>query len=527
MTGRRRKLWGWGYEDQQPLARGGRAGRPRALASTSASAGRGRAAAARSRTSSCRRPALEPPAALAAICAADPLRRAPRTPTARPTATWCAPSAAGSTTRPTWSPVPRDERELEQRARLVRRGRRRGDPVRRRHQRGRRRRAALDGDYAGAVTIDLRPARPGARGRPGLARRAHPGRAPPGPRSRSSCKEHGLTLRHYPQSFEYSTLGRLDRHPRGRPLRHAAHPHRRPRRVGARAHPARRVGEPAAARLRRRAEPRPHADRLRGDPRRDHRGVGAGAGRARASRPRPRCCSTASSAGAEAVRALAQSRPLPVELPPARPRRGRAHRRGAGRQGAAGARLRVGRPPARRLDGAGARAVRRPRRRAAREARASPRAPGATPSSRRPTCATRWSPPASSPRPSRPRSPGTASTRSSPRCASAPRAALGPRGPRDLPPHARLPRRRRALLHGARPGAARLRARAVGRGQGGGVGGDRVGRRHDHPPPRRRPRPPPLVRPPAPRAVRRGAAGGQGARSTRSGMLNPGVLIDP
>ena len=47
------------------------------------------------------------------------------------------------------------------------------------------------------------------------------------------------------------------------------------------------------------------------------------------------------------------------------------------------------------------------------------------------------------------------------------RGGAGGRGPRDLPSHARLPRRRRAVLHGAGAGPARRRARAVGRGEGG------------------------------------------------------------
>ena len=63
----------------------------------------------------------------------------------------------------------------------------------------------------------------------------------------------------------------------------------------------------------------------------------------------------------------------------------------------------------------------------------------------------------------------------------------------QLPLHPRLPRRPGALLHRDRPGDPRRRGRAVGRDQGGrGRGRDR-GRRHDHPPPRRRPRSPPLV----------------------------------
>ena len=99
-------------------------------------------------------------------------------------------------------------------------------------------------------------------------------------------------------------------------------------------------------------------------------------------------------------------------------------------------------------------------------------------------------------------------------------AALGS-GHRHLPAHARLPRRRRALLHGARPGAPGLRARAVGGAQVSRLGGDHRRRRHDHPPPRRRARPPPLVRPSAPGAVRRRRCAPPRPRSTRRGSSIP------
>ena len=51
------------------------------------------------------------------------------------------------------------------------------------------------------------PARPGARGR--RRPRSRPGSRPgaTGPRLEEQLREHGLTLRHFPQSFEYSTLG--------------------------------------------------------------------------------------------------------------------------------------------------------------------------------------------------------------------------------------------------------------------------------------------------------------------------------
>ena len=84
------------------------------------------------------------------------------------------------------------------------------------------------------------------------------------------------------------------------------------------------------------------------------------------------------------------------------------------------------------------------------------------------------------------------------------------RGHRQLPADARLPGWGGALLHRARAGPARRRAGAVGRGQGGRLGGDHRRGRDDHAPPRRRSRSPALVRPAAPGAVRRRARGGQG-----------------
>ena len=61
--------------------------------------------------------------------------------------------------------------------------------------------------YAGAVTRRPAGAGPRARGGRGLARGAHPGRRAPARRSRTQLRAHGLTLRHFPQSFEFSTLG--------------------------------------------------------------------------------------------------------------------------------------------------------------------------------------------------------------------------------------------------------------------------------------------------------------------------------
>ena len=83
-----------------------------------------------------------------------------------------------------------------------------------------------------------------------------------------------------------------------------------------------------------------------------------------------------------------------------------------------------------------------------------------------------------------------------------------------------------AVLHGARPGSARFRTRAVGRDQGGRLGRPDRRRRDYHAPLRRRSVPPSLVynqeRPPllakAYGAVRRAL--------DPAGIMNPGVLID-
>ena len=298
----RRKLWGWGFEDQQPCAeeveqvarRRSRASRLRAGRGRAAAAARGRRAAGaadRAARARWRR------------SAAATRTSAPRTPTARPTATSCAPSAAASTTRPTWSPDPRDEGEVEPvldwcadagAAAIPYGG---GTSV-------------VGGveprvPQAAAVTIDLGGLDRVLEVDP-VSRRRASRPAPPGRGSRSSCaaRPDAAPL---PAVVRVLDARRLDRHPRRRPLRHAVHAHRRPRRVGARAHAERRLGEPPAARLGRRAEPRPDADRLRGHPRRDHRGVGARAARPRfkASAARPLRLVRAGRRGGARARAVA------------------------------------------------------------------------------------------------------------------------------------------------------------------------------------------------------------------------------
>ncbi|MGZ5340014.1 MAG: FAD-binding oxidoreductase [Solirubrobacterales bacterium] len=64
----------------------------------------------------------------------------------------------------------------------------------------------LEGDYAGAVTIDLR-ALDQVLEVDDVSRAARIQAGALGPDLEDQLREHGLTLRHFPQSFEYSTLG--------------------------------------------------------------------------------------------------------------------------------------------------------------------------------------------------------------------------------------------------------------------------------------------------------------------------------
>ena len=194
---------------------------------------RGRAAVARraaerprpesGRTSASARDDVEEPVPLerrrAAAAAARAARRrsrrsARRTPTTAPptrtasrTATSCAPSAAASTMRPTWSRSRATSATSTALLDWCAEPRRGGDPLRRRHERRRRRRGRgrrrLRGrgrrsTSAGSTACSRSTGR--------RARRAsRPARR--GPALEDQLRPHGLTLRHFPQSFEFSTLG--------------------------------------------------------------------------------------------------------------------------------------------------------------------------------------------------------------------------------------------------------------------------------------------------------------------------------
>ena len=143
------------------------------------------------------------------------------------------------------------------------------------------RRAPRSATHAGVVTIDLKALDRVLEVDPvSLSARIQAGAT--GPELEEQLAEHGLTLRHFPQSFQFSTLGGWIATRAGGHFATLLHAHRRPRRVGARADPGGRLGVATAAGLRRRRLARPDAARIRGHARGDHRGVDA---RAAATEP--------------------------------------------------------------------------------------------------------------------------------------------------------------------------------------------------------------------------------------------------
>ena len=210
MTGatasRRLKFWGWGYEDQQPshaeveqAAAGIRAHLGFAPAETERPVGVD--------DLDLPAPRLDPPASLAAICASDPYSRASH--------------AYGKAYRdvvrafrgridhpPDVVATPRGEDELVAvldwcaGARLAAIPFGGGTSV----VGGVEPRLPAGSDYAGAVTIDLRALdRVVEVDRASRAALIQAGAT--GPRLEEQLREHGYTLRHFPQSFEYATLG--------------------------------------------------------------------------------------------------------------------------------------------------------------------------------------------------------------------------------------------------------------------------------------------------------------------------------
>ena len=179
--------------------------------------------------------------------------------------------------------------------------------------------------FDGVVSLDLGALDARARGRRGLARGAHPGAGARGPAARGAARARtGMTLRFFPQSFEFSTLGgwiatRAGGHFATR-LTHIDDLVESVRAIT----PSGPLGVAPPARLGRRARrPTGCCSARRGSsassPRR-----GCGCSRARAHRAGRAVRFDSFLGGAEAVRALAQSGLHPAQLPAASTRTRRA-----------------------------------------------------------------------------------------------------------------------------------------------------------------------------------------------------------
>ena len=396
-------------------------------------------------------------------------------------------------------------------ARSLRRGARCGDPVRRRHERGGRSRAAARRDGS------RRLARPGAHGR---AHRHRP-RAPSPPRSsraasarawRPRCepRPHARPL---PAELRVRDRGRLGGDALGRPGVHGLRPHRR---AGARACAASRRGR-AGREDGARVGGRPVLARARGGlggcARRGHGVHACGAARCprraatRASRSAPSTRAWSASArwsrrdSSPDVARLSDEEETRLTMALAStgsPPSGsgaptcalRGHEGGCVVIVGLGGRGRRGRgPPARRERGAPASAA-APWRWAS-----GPGGRGCAAATPRPTCATSCSAAACSWRRSRPPPPGRSLRELYDAVGDALRESLAARrhaAARDVPRVPPVPHGRVALLHVHRAAHGRRAGRldrAVARGEVGRLRRDRRARRHAHAPPRDRHRP--------------------------------------
>ena len=201
---RRRKFWGWGFEDQQPSHEEVAA----TAAQTRARLGFPPAEAERPvrlEELELPPPRLEPPRALREICRADVYERASH--------------AYGKSYRdvvrafrgqfdhpPDLVAHPRDEHELSALLEWCESANAAAIPFGGGTSVVGGVEAAVGDGYAGAVTIDLRALDRVLEVDP-VSRAARIQAGATGPSLEAQLREHGLTLRHYPQSFEYSTLG--------------------------------------------------------------------------------------------------------------------------------------------------------------------------------------------------------------------------------------------------------------------------------------------------------------------------------
>ena len=275
MVARQRNHWGWGFADARHRREARRAAAALRLVEQLGFGSTEVEDPVPLPTPRCRAARLTPPAPLAAICSAR--RPRPRAATPRQVLPRRRPRLPRAL-RPRRDLVarPRDEAEVEARARLG--GRRRTS----RSSRSAAARASSAASSRGSrrTLRRRRDARSRARStgcsrstRSRAPRASAP--APPGPRLEAQLGAHGLTLRFYPQSFELSTLGGwIATRAGGHFATRATHVDDLVESVRA-ITPGGHLGVATAARLGRGPLARPAAARLGGDPRRHHRGVGA------------------------------------------------------------------------------------------------------------------------------------------------------------------------------------------------------------------------------------------------------------
>jgi alkyldihydroxyacetonephosphate synthase len=207
MSARRRKHWGWGFEDQQPSWddwRGAAATVAERLERLGIEAGELEQPLPLERVE-LREPRVAPPAELSEICASDLHARASH--------------ALGKSYMdvvrgfrgrfehpPDFVACPREERELEQLLAWCSAQRVAAIPYGGGTSVVGGVSPQLDGSYDGAISIDM-----GSFDRvlevDAISRAARIQAGAAGPVLEAQLKEHGLTLRHFPQSFELSTLG--------------------------------------------------------------------------------------------------------------------------------------------------------------------------------------------------------------------------------------------------------------------------------------------------------------------------------
>jgi alkyldihydroxyacetonephosphate synthase len=202
MYGRRRKLWGWGYDDQQlpyeEVEQVGRGAREH-LGFEPAEVER----PPRLEDIELPPPRLEPPPALAAVCSTDPFERATHT-YGKAYRDLVRALRGRFDNPPDVVAFPADEADVERVLDWCQEAGAAAIP----YGGGT---SVVGGveprvTQAAAVTIDLRRIDRVVDVDP-ISRAARIQAGATGPRLEEQLKGHGLTLRHYPQSFEYSTLG--------------------------------------------------------------------------------------------------------------------------------------------------------------------------------------------------------------------------------------------------------------------------------------------------------------------------------